>query len=440
MNIFYSLFRNAKLASLACAMIMAESAHAKTDYSAQNASAFEKFNTEWNAVLATCIPGQAKYLHKFQITGFDGSSMSMDSIQTSEVSGWTGGCREGKRDGPGVLSVRSHSLDVTTGQRGYAHWYEVEGNFVEGMQVGLGCYVRSGTEGPDARPMPHFCTVFGGDGNPGGFRREPDGRWAVAGIGNKPVEPVAFAAKGALERESERVIAAAKQRRPIGRVRLPVVVADFGDIIRGGSIVLAPSKETPSLRGKRVAIVLSARAVTELERFTKMREALVNSSTRVPKEARRDREEFIAGSDPGYVVASVVAAVNASGATAVPAEDLNVLKSGAADYALVFDWRFTGNFALDAKQYAALPPCSNEADTRTCYQFFRHSFSGWLVNSSFEAERFYEWDLDKVSTHNSSADQKMGYGRFFGVLTYTKLLFNIDNGEIRNTVGDWFKY
>jgi hypothetical protein len=350
---------------------------------------------------------------------------------TTEVSGWTGGCRDGKRDGPGILTVSSDSVEVATGIRSYAHRYELAGTFVDGKQVGLGCYVT-----------PPICTMFGDDGGVGAFRKEPDGRWVAVDWVGSPLEPMTFAAPGALARESERLIAAVRQRVPIGRVRIPVVVAGFDDLLRGGAIVMAPTMETPPLQGKRVAIVLSARAVSELERYSEMRDTLISLSKRVRKSGREHREKFIAGSEPGRVVASVVAAVKNLGATAVPAEDLSAIATGAADYALVFDWRFTGNFALDAKQYAALPSCRDDSDSRTCYQFFRQSFSVWLVNSRLEAERFHDWDIDTISMHHDSGDQQEGYGQLFtrlGVIHDFDARFNIDDGDIRTTVDGWLK-
>lgn len=430
-----------------CLALFSGTAVAVSTTDAQDNAEIARYSREIKAISESCQLGTAQWRFRSEMPlAFDNEVVVVDRTEKYSLTGWTGGCREGKRDGFGVLSIGEDSIDNEPGAEGSqseSRWHDLEGTYVEGQAIGLGCIVNSRSEGREMLGKPVLrCSLSGAENTPGFFRKETDGRWTIVDYRSQPIEPLAFVSPGALERESERAIAAAKQGSPIGQFLLPVIVPDFGDILSGGAIVLAPSIENPPLKGKRVAVVLSARAVSELERFSKMRETLINVSARIPKAGRARREEFIAGSNPSRVIASVVAAVKSHAGTAVPAEDLSVLANGAADYVLVFDWRFSGDFALDAKQYAALPACRDASDNSTCYKFFGQAFTGWLVNSRLEAERFYEWDFDGVSAYHTTGDQGEGYKQLFTTLGYISDFegrFNIDDGDIREKVDEWLK-
>lgn len=407
-----------------------EEAHAKAD-------------REWRALVSGCGLGKVDIPYFSSWTGADGRQENHGGVITMEVTGWTGGCVKGKRGGHGVYSQRSSNLELATGVRSATSWSDTESTFVDGDMFGLGCSVGSGGDNPAFVQKVGTCYVMNGELNSQGpFLKEPDGRWRVVDYTGNPATPATYVLAGSLEKESERVIALARAGKPGGPLHLATVVPELGDIFRGGAVSFALSRKKPDLKGKRVAILLSSRALAEIERYTAMRQKLIEVSAHVPKKAREYRDAFIAGSEPSRIVASVVASIKAHGATPVPADDLSVLANGGADYAFIFDWRFFGNFALDAKEYAALPACGDDDmwKTESCYQLFRQSESAFLVNSRLEVEHSYDWDLPSVSIHHPSGEQKDGYGALFeriGDRQEFDDLFNIDDGDIRERVDYW---
>jgi hypothetical protein len=359
------------------------------------------------------------------------------------VTGWTGGCQEGKRDGTGIITQRWDEIDTAPqkdgDKTGYT-WADWQVTFVDGKLVGLICPLKSGAGGPELRATgPGGCWLGGGENDTGYFQRQPDGRSRAVSIMGVPVRPATYALSGALERESARMIAAAKAGEPVGRTSLPVVVPDFGDIVGGGQLRYSPVAKRLDLRNSRVAVVLSAHSTQELARFAQMRQEMIARKESLQKEGPLYREEFIKWSDPKQVMGSVVTGLKSGIKTVIPANDLSVLTSGQADYALIFDWRFAGDFSLSKKDFKSLPRC-RDGKPDQCTVLFNQTYTGWLINSKLEVlgafesgDSFVYQILYDASLYDSSyVDLFRALGRYG-----FKYQFNMDDGAIWKEVRRW---
>ena len=353
----------------------------------------EKFVKDQGAVMGSCqASGSAQYRIRNEY---------VDHTEKWSLTGWTGACVDGKRDGAGVLSERWETIDHAPGadgdQSGF-RWRDQMVTFVGGGINGLICTLKSGSGGPKPSFVePLNCWLAGGENDIGRFQKEADGRWKWQGVSylGKAVKPDTYLPAGTLERESERIISAKNSGQPLGRTNVAVIVPDFGDIVGGGQLTLALLAKRPDLRNKRLAVVISSRTASELERFARMRQEMIDATSKVKKKFANDREDFISGSDPKRVLAAVVAAIRSGAINVTPADDLSVLANHQADYVLLLDWRFDGDFSITENEYKTLPKCSGKGDAN-CHLLFSHTYTGWLVNDKLEAVRFGEnivqWD------------------------------------------------
>ena len=221
---------------------------------------------------------------------------------------WKGGCVDGKRDGDGVLSWTEDEDKENNGAglRVVTSW-RAEGRFVKGQRLGLWCMSRSyrmfrAGEQVGNPGTTEFCAVYASHAKPltSGFRKQPDGSWLEAvGIAGSKLPP------GALEAQSARVFSEAAAGKTVQKVELRVQNEALEDLLPGAKIVLAPSPTRISLKGKRIAIVLSSGTLDGMERFKREREALIAASSHLTGESATHRQRFIAASDPGRLLLNV---------------------------------------------------------------------------------------------------------------------------------------
>lgn len=291
---------------------------------------------------------------------FDFATMADTTVETVVSIEWSGACAEGKRDGDGILSWVQETrymrqLQSATTQR-------AEGRFVKGRRLGLWCMTMTQqTNGkPSALGLISGCEVL--TGNLDGlvhrhaelYRKQPDGTWRLFQA-STPTDTTLAA--GALEAQSAKVLADAATGKTDVKIELVAHTRSLDDLVAGSRIVIARSATPISLKDKRIAVVLSSRTLSELERFKRERQALIASSSGLGGNAAEWRTKFIATSLPDHLLTTVAKMVLKHAKTVQSADDLVGLKKGEFDYALVLDWKHMTRFDLLGK-YASFPIAS----------------------------------------------------------------------------------
>ena len=293
-----------------------------------------------------------------------------DRTITYVITGWTGGCVDGKRDGHGVFSTRNDWVDnqprtLAGGLSTDASWTTTEvaeGTFVRGERLGLWCTTEFSTQDANGNVTQHplGCRLIVKGTLSGLYRKEADGRWRVLNGYGVPITPPSYVDAGVLEEQSDRLIADRRAGRASAPVQVTSTTQAFDDLVAGGRLTPALGSEPIDLRSKRVAIVLSSRTLKEFDRFRAMRQQLIDATAAA---TTRFRADFVASSDPARVLAAIAAGVRPNVRSMVAADDLSVLAEGKADYVLLVDWRFLGDFAYSEEAYDARPPCRGAGST-----------------------------------------------------------------------------
>ena len=317
------------------------------------------------------------------------TEITVDTIVSIE---WSGACVDGRRDGDGVLTwieeeTTNTRINETTSLeiRSLSTWRS-EGRFVKGRRLGLWCMtskflVKSKSEDftyPPYESESGGCSVFAGHDRQltDNYRKQSDGSWMnyLAGMaGGSSLAP------GTLEAQSAKVLADAAAGKTVQAPELVVQNRTFDDLVRGSKIVLAPSAAPIPLKDKRVAIILSSRTISELERFKREREALISASSGLTGDAAKYRSEFIAASRPDRPLINLAKIVRKHARTVLPADDLVGLQKGEFDYALIVDWRHMSRFDLLGK-YDTKHPNNEETPAPGC-----ESWAAFLVTPDLKA-------------------------------------------------------
>lgn len=303
-----------------------------------------------------------------KLPDFDKWTFAETTVDTIVSIEWSGPCVDASRDGDGVLIWTEKTTERTTMSYGAintsetSNTYRSEGRFVKGKRVGLWCttskwnFVTS-LQMPDVPPSPpgrserhdSGCSVFSGHSNPltDNYRKQADGSWMNYQGGQAAGSTLA---PGALEAHSAEALADAVAGKT-GLSKLELVVKDksLDDLVRGSKIVLAPSRMPISLKGKRVAIVLSSQTGEELARFKLERQLLIESSAGLRGEAAAARNQFIQVSNPDRLLTNVAKVLLRYAKSVQPVDDLIELQKGGFDYALILDWKQESRFDLLGK-------------------------------------------------------------------------------------------
>lgn len=281
------------------------------------------------------------------------------TIETSVAIEWSGGCVEGKRDGVGTLSWIREKPFPFGKDKIQTITFRSEGRFVKGQRLGMWCgtvqvkVTKKGVSEP-AKIPDSFCSIMAGHTKPplaGPYRKQPDGSWQEY-VNGRPSD--SSLAAGALEALSDKVLADAVSGKTDLKVELVAQSHALDDLVRGSKIVLAKSSTPISLKDKRVAIVLSSKTISELERFKIERQAFIDASAGLRGDAATHRAKFIQLSSPDRVLTNIVKVMKRHARDVQPADDLAGLKEGGFDYALVVDWKFKTRFDLLGK-FNSLP-------------------------------------------------------------------------------------
>ncbi len=315
---------------------------------------------------------------------------------------WSGGCIRGLRDGHGRL--RTHSVITSSNSTAVPLIFVSDGEMVAGQRAGRWCQWQGKTtvlmEGgkaksvatpPDTTKPPDACQMyFSGMRYLGAyFTRDGDSPWRIGATARIGLE--------AMERASQQLIAAARTGQAPPPLRLPVEIDALTDLVAGGKAWFAPPSlelaysalqgRAPPLAGKRVALVLSTRATTELQRWRDERQALLDATAQVREEdIQSSRDSFIKDSAPEALVRNWSATLAMNGAQVFVAQDLSPLADGRVDYALVVDWSYHSRLPRNVRDLRRLDLCLNEQarknKTPACMEkaLLRIDSAVWLID------------------------------------------------------------
>lgn len=303
---------------------------------------------------------------------------------------WTGGCAGGKRDGRGVLTIRTQDSIGTVSTE------QLEGAFIKGRQLGLWCITRYelSINGQPYRTLnPTFdltgCVVHAPGAPKDKFRKLVDGRWKMFAHDGAPVEPQVFLAAGTLETLSANALAGATGAT-VAKTKVVAQSQTLDGLVRGAKIELQSSPTPILLKGKRVAVVLSSQTIAELERFKRERQALIDASVGIQgKEAQAARARFIAASNPDRLLTIVAKALRKHARDVQPLDDLASLKESGFDYALVVDWKSLTRFDLLGKYDSFPGGDADDMGAGTVPTLAGESLSGILINPDLKAVQLY---------------------------------------------------
>lgn len=323
---------------------------------------------------------------------WDGVAKIERTVNTTVAIEWSGACADGKRDGGGVLTwiqekVTSTRIDqgVTLVIRSTTTWRS-EGRFVRGQRAGLWCGTRKYTiAANDRRPTEGTdggCSVLAGHANPltPSYQKQSDGSWVQYVVGSPTASSLAA---GALEALSAKALADASAGKVTQGAELVVRNPALDDLVRGSKIVLAPTALGVSLKDKRVAVVLSSGTVSDLERFTRERQALIAASAGLRGNAGAYRAQFIAASSPDRLLTNLARVVRPYARSVQSAEDLTGLADGSYDYALILDWKHMTRFDLLGKFESF--PVTSTASPYSGPAVACESMAGFLVDRELKA-------------------------------------------------------
>lgn len=298
------------------------------------------------------------------------------------TSSWDGPCIDGIATGTGKLT--SDTIGPDTVSRAV-----LQGTLIDGRQAGMWCTLVSQVTSAGSttdfsgdctlgynRPPPQYGAKL--------YRPLPNGDWRLRapmiGQGNEYPVPVVIAKAG-----MDAAIAAATPNA----TTLPdmAFTSPMLDGLTPGSAGVAAGEMNamPDISGKRIALVLTNRAVAELDRFAKQRNAFIKSNgygkkfsdgvgfTIIGTRVDSSLPGIIAATDPARFVPSIIGAMRPQIGTGeiVPADDLGVLTNGGADYAIVLDWSFDGGI-LSPSEFEKIPVCDPKNSLKCASMFTEH--------------------------------------------------------------------
>lgn len=273
------------------------------------------------------------------------------------------------------------------------------------LDPGLWCNGRDSVFLYDGRALPANIDCQFNAGPKGPFvpywryRLLEDGRWQWVDSDNVPREPPVFLAPGTLENFSSLAIAG-----KTSKVFIHSPVLD--DLLQGGKTEWL-NAQTKDIYEKRVAVILSSQTISELDRFKRERQALIDSSASIQDAGiQKARKEFIAASNPDLLLTNVVKVLRNSAKEVVPVDDLASFKKGRYDYALIVHWKSFTRFDL-LEEFDTFPggDYSDWAGGRVP-AYMGHSVSGILINPDMKATWIFNSFRPYVNMKGNSYGQR----------------------------------
>jgi hypothetical protein len=294
---------------------------------------------------------------------------------TISVTGWTGGCKNGKRDGAGRYDTVS---SMSPGGSSFTSSGTEEGTAVDGRRIGLWCNPKTRTQSPN---YVRTCRLYGIDGiYAGQYRKLDDGRWYVTMLQSKDVVPDAAITlpAGTLEAESDRLIAAARAGGPSGPSRLMLSSSAFDNLTQGATMRPGTAPHRIDLRGKRVALVFTDATLAAIKRIPADLQTAMAASGMSADPSSYASQMMINNASIDMLLKSLGAPLLRAGAIVSPANDLTSLTNGSADYVMLVDWRYDWHANYTQRDFQRLKVCT-QSDQLLCDYAFRENLSLFLI-------------------------------------------------------------
>jgi len=279
----------------------------------------------------------------------------------------------------------------------------------KGQRLGLWCSgIHQARFLYDGQPLAATtsCSLYGSGAPSGSYRKLADRRWQRLTSDGIPAEPLVFLAAGTLETLSANALADVTDAKTKVVVQSPAL----DGLVRGGQIEWkSGSWKGISLKDKRVAIVLSSQTVSELERFKRERQTLIEASASIrDQRVQTARTKFIVASNPDRLLAIVVKVFRKYVKEVQPVDDFTALKKGGFDYALVVHWKSFTRFDLLGK-YDSFPEGDySDWERGTTPAVMGSWLTGILINADLQAVQIYSFNRPHVSTKYISPYEKKG--------------------------------
>ncbi|MBX3565569.1 MAG: sel1 repeat family protein [Sphingomonas sp.] len=337
--------------------------------------------------------------------------------RSKTVIDWNGACLDGMADGFGRFTMLS---EMTT-QYSTNHMTNVdEGMMARGQMTGMWCNISSVSDDESTiagkymkihsdKPRPCTLAYSAGYAHQFGWRHNPDGSWSAIQIGQAGLNAPLNVSAGTMDMVVTKL---AKDRNTFPD--FPFATSLLDGLLPGGAATSLSDMSKPiDLTGKRIALVLSSRTVTELARWGKQRDAFVKSrgygktfgSAGYDMNGQRYDNTLtgiIASTDPAGFIPGVIAALQPTlGADAkiVAADDLGVLTSGQADYAIVIDWSFDGGL-LSPSQFEKMPFCDTAKNVDLCVPMFKDHWVALVVDPKIRIAALVTSDVGEVKRYS----------------------------------------
>lgn len=382
-----------RLCAALCLLAPCGIIHAQQLVEGFHAQLVRDWNTQSRAE-ADCLGQSVKDSYRLKTTY--GTSTQLNTYSAPE---WSGGCVQGRRDGYGRL--RTNWLSSTNNGATIPLIFAHEGEMVAGQRAGLWCaWIGKNTfnDGksiatpPDTRKPANYCTLYSPQASFRGvfvqthFTQDTDGSWRIG--------PTARISREAMEQASRQLVAATRNGLSPEPFRLPVQIDALADLVNGGTAWLVPGPpldyfaktgQPPALAGKRVVLVLSTRAGTELQRWGAERKALLDATTQLREDGIANaRKSFIEATQPEQLLRNWAATMALNGAQVRVADDLSPLADGSADYALLVDWGYHSQLPRSVRDLRRMKLCLSDDATCKEKRLLRSDASVWLIAPKLE--------------------------------------------------------
>ncbi|WP_291209262.1 hypothetical protein [Hyphomonas sp.] len=318
---------------------------------------------------------------------------------------WTGGCVDKLRDGFGQFTNEDRLLlTPLTGSFPSSTFTTVkveEGTLVRGRYAGLWCRLSLKGNGEENQ-KPTTCALRSGNVSLGQFVKDETGSWRRADVYGEVSESPEVYAPGSLEAESQRLIAEARAGSFGGPINLQGQAEALTDLVAGASIRLSTDEPVRSIRGKRVAIVLSTRTLDDLQRWTAEREKVIEEMQRYRSNTQFESyfSQFVSNSDPTRLVGAATTSILSAGGIPFAADDLSVLQDGSADYVLIVDWRYSARIPTSVRSLKAMSICALE-DPCENDEIYDSSVSTYLVTRDMRAAVVPSFRYSRLTRYSS---------------------------------------
>lgn len=260
---------------------------------------------------------------------------------------WSGGCADGKADGPGESRNTCEStMRASSGVTTSTYLTLIRGTMVRGKLAGL---YRTTSETGGFSGGPPIRTDFYrfADGHPPDlYVKDSQGNYqpALDPMGKPAPKPAVTVAE--MDRMSGELIADARKRAEGGTIAPRTAsMAALDDLLPGGRVQHAEDRKIRAPAQKSLAVVISSGTIKDSERYKSMLRTMRAEARGMPALRHEvwgtltaaDRVRFLEKIEPPAVLEGLFLGLAKAFRVATPAEDLAAARAMNADYSVLVD-------------------------------------------------------------------------------------------------------